>query len=134
MAARENATSDRSVHELSDLVRKIALSDKIDESREFAADVQQSLYDGLAPDNPGLKNRGVKQAPFAVLIGAHMPSILAEISFLTNPEDATELVQSAYRERLAESLYQGVAMYVEGMSGIRVAKTVPSEALPAPAE
>lgn len=134
VAARENATSDRSVHELSDLVRKIALSDKIDESREFAADVQQSLYDGLAPGNPGLKNRGVKQAPFAVLIGAHMPSILAEISFLTNSEDAAELAQPAYRERLAESLYQGVAMYVEGMSGIRVAKTAPSEALPAPAE
>lgn len=134
VAARENAVSDRSVHELSDLVRKIALSDKIDESREFAGDVNQSLYTGLASGNPGLKNRGVKQAPFVVLIGANMPSILAEISFLTNPQDAEELSQPAYRERLAEALYRGVTRYVDGMSGIRVAKTAPQEALPARAE
>lgn len=134
VAARENAVSDRSVHELSDLVRKIALSDKIDESREFAGDVDRSLYTGLASGNPGLKNRGVKQAPFVVLIGANMPSILAEISFLTNPQDAEELTQPAYRERLAEALYRGVARYVDGMSGIRVAKTAPQEALPVRAE
>ena len=123
VAARENAVSDRSEYELSDLVRRIALSDKIDESRAFAGDVQQSLYSGLAAENAGLKNRGVKQAPFVVLIGAHMPSILAEISFLTNPTDAGELAQPAYRERLAEALYRGVAGYVDGMSGVRVAKT-----------
>lgn len=134
VAARENATSNRSVYELSDLVRKIALSDKIDESREFAADVQQSLYGGLVLDNAGLRNRGVKQAPFVVLIGANMPSILAEISFLTNPEDAQELGHPAYRERLAESLYRGVARYVQGMSGVRVAKTVEPDALTTPAE
>lgn len=134
VAARENAISNRSVHELSDLVRKIALSDKIDESREFAADVQQSLYDGITSGNPGIKNRGVKQAPFVVLIGANMPSILAEISFLTNPEDASELAHPAYRERLAESLYRGVAEYVDGMSGIRVAKTGPPETLRTPTE
>lgn len=134
VAARENAVSNRSVHELSGLVRKITLSDKIDESREFAGDVQQSLYSGLAPGNAGMKNRGVKQAPFVVLIGAHMPSILAEISFLTNPRDARELSRPAYRERLAEALYRGVARYVDGMSGVRVAKTVRPDAIPTPAE
>jgi N-acetylmuramoyl-L-alanine amidase len=134
VAARENATSNRSVHELSALVRKITLSDKIDESREFAGDVQQSLYDGLAFGNYGLKNRGVKQAPFAVLIGANMPSILAEISFLTNPADANELARAGYRERLAEALYIGVAKYVDGMSGVRVAKTAQPEALAVSAE
>jgi N-acetylmuramoyl-L-alanine amidase len=134
VAGRENADSNRSVYDLSDLVRKIALSDKIDESREFAGDVQQQLYSGLLTDNPGLRNRGVKQAPFVVLIGAQMPSILAEISFLTNPESALELSRPRYRERLAEALYRGVAEYVDGMSGIRVAKTIPAEALPAPAE
>ncbi len=128
VAARENAISNRSVHELSNLVRKITLSDKIDESRVFAGDVQQSLYDGMASGNPGLKNRGVKQAPFMVLIGANMPSILAEISFLTNPDDASELAQPEYRERLAEALCRGVARYVDGMSGVRVAKTAPVEA------
>jgi N-acetylmuramoyl-L-alanine amidase len=134
VAGRENADSNRSVHELSDLVRKIALSDKIDESREFAGDVQQQLYGGLSSGNPGLKNRGVKQAPFVVLIGAQMPSILAEISFLTNPDDAAELSQPRYRERLAEALYGGVAEYVQGMSGVRIAKTIPAEALADPAE
>ena len=134
VASRENADSNRSVYELSDLVRKIALSDKIDESREFAGDVQQELYDGLSSGNPGLRNRGVKQAPFVVLIGAQMPSILAEISFLTNPDSAMELSHPAYRERLAEALYRGVAEYVQGMSGIRITKTVAAEALPVPAE
>jgi N-acetylmuramoyl-L-alanine amidase len=134
VAGRENAGSNRSIHDLSDLVRKIALSDKIDESREFAGDVEQQLYGGLSSGNPGLKNRGVKQAPFVVLIGAQMPSILAEISFLTNPDDAAELSRPGYRERLAEALYRGVAEYVEGMSGVRLAKTIPAEALADPAE
>ncbi|HZC44260.1 MAG TPA: N-acetylmuramoyl-L-alanine amidase [Acidobacteriaceae bacterium] len=134
VAGRENADSNRSVYELSDLVRKIALSDKVDESREFAGDVQEQLYSGLLSGNPGLKNRGVKQAPFVVLIGAQMPSILAEISFLTNPEDASELTRPRYQERLAEALYRGVAEYVDGMSGVRIAKTIPAEALAAPAE
>ena len=134
VAGRENADSNRSVYDLSDLVRKITLSDKIDESRQFAGDVQQQLYTGLQFGNPGLKNRGVKQAPFVVLIGAQMPSILAEISFLTNPEDAAELSRPRYRERLAEALYRGVSEYVDGMSGVRMAKTIPAEALAAPAE
>ena len=134
VAARENAVSNRSVYELSDLVRRITLSDKIDESRAFAEDVQQSLYTGLAAGNEGLKNRGVKQAPFVVLIGAHMPSILAEISFLTNPLDAEELAQPEYRQRLAEALYRGVSEYVDGMSGMRVAKTAPVRMMPAQAE
>jgi N-acetylmuramoyl-L-alanine amidase len=122
VAARENAVSDNSIHELSDLVKQITLKDKIEESREFAADVQRSLFSGLEQGNPGLKDRGVKKAPFVVLIGANMPSILAEISFLTNPDDARELRQPAYRERLADSLYQGVAKYVTGLSGVRLAE------------
>ncbi len=107
VAARENAVSDESIHELSDLVKKITLKDKIDESREFAADVQKSLYDNLEEGNPGLRDRGIKKAPFVVLIGANMPSILAEISFLTNSDDARELQRPAYRQRIAESLYRG---------------------------
>lgn len=134
VAGRENAVSERSVHELSDLVRKITLSDKIGESREFAGDVEQSLYAGLARGNPGLKDRGVKQAPFVVLIGANMPSVLAEISFLTNPQDARELTRPAYRERLAEALYHGVAEYVNGMSGVRVAKASSPVAMAAASE
>ncbi len=118
-AARENAVSNQSIHQLSDLVKKIALKDKIDESREFASDVEQSLYSGLQRGNAGLKNRGVKKAPFVVLIGANMPSILAEISFVTNPKDASQLRQPEYRERVADSIYKGVARYEAGLSGIK---------------
>jgi N-acetylmuramoyl-L-alanine amidase len=123
VAARENAVSDESIHELSDLVKKITLKDKIDESREFAADVQKSLYTDLEEGNPGLRDRGIKKAPFVVLIGANMPSILAEISFLTNSDDARQLQQPAYRQRIAESLYQGVSRYISGLSGVRLAQS-----------
>jgi N-acetylmuramoyl-L-alanine amidase len=120
VASRENAVSTESVHELSDLVKKIALKDKIEESRELASDVDASLYAGLRKGNEGLKDRGVKKAPFVVLIGANMPSILAEISFVTNSEDATKLQTPEYRERVAESLYKGIARYAEGINGVKL--------------
>ena len=119
VASRENAVSTESVHELSDLVKKIALKDKIDESKELAADVDASLYTGLRKGNPELRNRGVKKAPFVVLIGANMPSILAEISFVTNPDTAEKLGTPEYRERVAESLYKGIAVYAQGINGGR---------------
>jgi N-acetylmuramoyl-L-alanine amidase len=124
VAGRENAVSTQSVHELSDLVKKIALKDKIDESKELATDVDQALYQGIEKGNAGLKNRGVKKAPFVVLIGANMPSILAEISFVTNPDDASELERPAYRERVAESLYNGVAQYAGGINGKKPAHSM----------
>ncbi|HVG90976.1 MAG TPA: N-acetylmuramoyl-L-alanine amidase, partial [Alphaproteobacteria bacterium] len=105
VAARENAVSEKSIHELQDLVKKIALKEKIGESREFASDVQRSLYAGLSAKSPSLRNRGVKKAPFVVLIGANMPSILAEISFVSNPDDAKKLKTNDYRQRIADSLY-----------------------------
>ena len=116
VAARENAVSDQSVHQLADLVKKITLKDKIDESREFAADVEHSLYDGLHKGNEGLKDRGVKKAPFVVLIGANMPSILTEISFVTNSRDAQQLRTPEYRARVAESIFKGVSRYTSGLS------------------
>ena len=121
VAARENAVSDKSIHELQDLVKKIALKEKIEESREFATDVQRSLHSGLAARNPGNRDRGVKKAPFIVLIGANMPSILAEISFVSNPGDARKLETAEYRQRIADSLYRGIAKYVSGLSGVKVA-------------
>lgn len=123
VAARENAVSDQSVHELADMVKKIALKDKIDESREFAQDVESSLYGGLQRGNAGLKNRGVKKAPFVVLIGANMPSVLTEISFVTNPQDAGQLRTGEYRQRVAQSIYGGVARYAQGLGGMRVASS-----------
>lgn len=124
VAARENADSEKSIHELQDLVKKIALKEKIDESREFASDVQQSLHSGLASKSPGIRDRGVKKAPFVVLIGANMPSILAEISFISNPGDEKRLRSGDYRQRIAESLYRGVSHYVNGLSGIKVATRI----------
>jgi N-acetylmuramoyl-L-alanine amidase len=121
VAARENAVSEKSIYELQDLVKKIALKEKIEESREFAADVQSSLHSGLSAKNPGIRNRGVKKAPFIVLIGANMPSILAEISFVSNPGDEHRLETSEYRQRIADSLYRGIAKYVDGLSGVKMA-------------
>ena len=124
VAARENAVSEKSIYELQDLVKKIALKDKIEESREFAGDVQQSLHSGLALKSPAIRNRGVKKAPFIVLIGANMPSILAEISFVSNPTDEHRLETAEYRRRIAESLYRGIAKYVNGLSGVKVASKI----------
>jgi N-acetylmuramoyl-L-alanine amidase len=121
VAARENAVSEKSIYELQDLVKKIALKEKIEESREFAGDVQESLHSGLATKSPAIRNRGVKKAPFIVLIGANMPSILAEISFVSNPTDEHRLETSEYRQRIAESLYRGIAKYVNGLSGVKMA-------------
>jgi len=121
VAARENAVSEKSIYELQDLVKKIALKEKIEESREFAGNVQESLHSGLAAKNPGIRNRGVKKAPFIVLIGANMPSILAEISFVSNPGDERRLETSEYRQKIAESLYRGIANYASGLSGVKLA-------------
>jgi|HubBroStandDraft_6_1064221.scaffolds.fasta_scaffold00330_16 N-acetylmuramoyl-L-alanine amidase len=121
VAARENAVSAKSIYELQDLVKKIALKEKIEESREFAGDVQESLHSGLAVKSPAIRDRGVKKAPFIVLIGANMPSILAEISFVSNPSDEHRLATGEYRQRIAESLYRGIAKYVNGLSGVKVA-------------
>jgi len=121
VAARENAVSEKSVFELQDLVKKITLKDKIEESRELASDVQQSLYSGLAGKHSTLRDRGVKKAPFVVLIGANMPSILAEISFVSNPTDATKLETPEYRQKIADAMYKGIAHYAGGLSGVKVA-------------
>jgi N-acetylmuramoyl-L-alanine amidase len=121
VAARENAVSEKSIHELQDLVKKIALKEKIEESREFATNVQESLYGGLSLRNAGVRNRGIKKAPFIVLIGANMPSILAEISFVSNPSDERKLQTAEHRQRIAESLYRGVSKYAGGLSGVKVA-------------
>jgi N-acetylmuramoyl-L-alanine amidase len=121
-ATRENASSSRGVFELKDLLQKIALKDKIDESREFAARVESSLYGVSSKSNPAAKNRGVKKAPFVVLIGASMPSVLAEIGFLTNTNDELMLKRPDHRQKIAEALYKGIANYAETLSHFQVAK------------
>jgi len=111
VAARENAASEGTMHNLPDIVKAIALNNKLDESRDFAAMVQESLVTRLRRVNQDVRNLGVKKAPFVVLIGASMPSVLAEISFLTHRQEAALLKTPAYRQHIAEALHQAVMRY-----------------------
>ena len=85
VAARENAISAATLKDLQNLVKAIALNSKIDESRDFASSVQEAMVQTIRPIAPDVSDRGVRTAPFYVLIGANMPSILAEIAFVSNP-------------------------------------------------
>ena len=111
VASRENAASGQAMGALPDFVKAIALNNKLDESREFAALVQHTMVDRLRATNKTVKNLGVKQAPFVVLIGASMPSVLAEISFLTNAQEEKLLKGGAYRQRIAEALFTAIRTY-----------------------
>jgi N-acetylmuramoyl-L-alanine amidase len=111
VAARENSASGGSMNSLPDIVKAIALNNKVDESRDFATYVQRAMTDKLRSHNKDLRDLGVKQAPFVVLIGAAMPSVLAEISFVTNRNEAQLLRGSAYRQRIADALLEGIARY-----------------------
>jgi N-acetylmuramoyl-L-alanine amidase len=111
VAARENSASAREMHQLPDLVKAITLNNKLDESRDLATMVQDALVSNLRKTNRAVRSRGVKKAPFVVLIGAAMPSVLAEISFVSNRRELWLLKTPAYRQRIAESLYQAVTKY-----------------------
>jgi N-acetylmuramoyl-L-alanine amidase len=120
VAARENAVSQQGIHDLEDIVKKIARTEKIDESKELAEDIQDSLSKRIQKTAKPVKNRGVRKAPFVVLIGADMPSILTEISFLSNPTDEQLLKKPEHRQRVAEGLYQGVADYLQSLNSMAV--------------
>lgn len=120
VAARENATSGRAMHSLPDIVRAIALNNKINESRELAETVQRSMAKKLSSKNRALKDLGVKQAPFVVLIGAVMPSVLAEISFVTNKQDGALLKTQAYRQQIAQSLFDAIVDYQQSLKRMNV--------------
>ena len=115
VAARENAASSRSMNQLPDIVKAIALNNKIHESRDFASMVQSSLHSQLQKTDASVRNLGVKQAPFMVLLGATMPSVLAEISFITNKQDAAMLKTEKYRQHIAEALLAGVLRYQQSL-------------------
>ena len=122
VATRENATSQRSVFDLQDIAHKIALHEKLDESKEFANRIQSSLFAFTSRNVAGERNRGIKKAPFVVLIGANMPSVLAEIGFLTNAREEALLKKPDYRQKLAEALYRGLSRYAESLSHFQVAQ------------
>jgi N-acetylmuramoyl-L-alanine amidase len=122
LAARENAGSQETVYDLQDLLQKIALKDKVEESRDFATRVQTALFALSAKTNVRAKDRGIKKAPFVVLIGANMPSVLAEVGFISNAHDETTMKRQEYRERIAEALYKGVSGYASTLSHFQVAQ------------
>jgi N-acetylmuramoyl-L-alanine amidase len=124
VAARENAGSDKTVGELKDLIQSITLNDKIEESHTFAQDVQNSIQLNAQHSNAAARNRGVKRAPFVVLIGASMPSVLAEIGFLSNSRDENNLGKPEYRQKVAEALYKGLSQYSQSLSHFEPARQV----------
>jgi N-acetylmuramoyl-L-alanine amidase len=117
VAARENATSAQAMGALPDFVKAIALHNKVDESRDFATQVQRAMVERLRTSNRTLRDLGVKQAPFVVLIGAVMPSVLAEVSFVTNPQEARLLKGNVYRQRIAEALFDAIRKYQTSLKG-----------------
>ncbi len=118
VAARENAASTQSMGGLPDFVKAIALNNKLDESRDFALHVQRAMVERQKTANKLLKDLGVKQAPFVVLIGANMPSVLAEMGFVTNAQEAKLLKGNAYRQRIAESLFNAIRKYQASLKNV----------------
>jgi N-acetylmuramoyl-L-alanine amidase len=116
VAARENAISAATMKDLQNLVKAIALNSKLDESRDFASSVQEAMVANIKPHYPGIQDRGVRTAPFYVLIGANMPSVLAEIAFVSHPEEERLLRKSEHRERVAMSLFEGVRAYLDTLN------------------
>jgi len=121
LAARENALSQKSVHELQDLVRSISRNEKVNESRELARALQGRLHDGLRKSSRRIQNRGVKQAPFVVLIGGNMPSALTEVAFLSNAEDEQLMKSPQGRQGVADALYAGMTKYLEDLNSVAFA-------------
>lgn len=118
LATRENALAQSSLHDLPDLLKKIARSEKVAESKQFAADIQNALVQRLQVVSWRQTNRGVKQAPFIVLTGTKMPSVLSEISFVSNATDESLLRGSSQRQRVAEGLYRGIAAYLDSLHSL----------------
>ena len=113
VAARENAATGHNVRDLQSLIRRIAQADKVEESKELAAIIQKNLFSGMRKIAPSSQNRGVRSAPFIVLIGANMPSVLAEVAFLSNPRDEKLLKKDVSRRSLAGALFQGIQGYMK---------------------
>jgi N-acetylmuramoyl-L-alanine amidase len=100
-----------------------ALKEKVDESKKLAAAVQQALHGTLASGNSAIRNRGVREASFVVLTGTEMPSILAEISFVSSPADEQRLRSATYREQIAEALYKGIEHFASTSRRVKMAST-----------
>lgn len=124
IAARENATSTSTISDLDNLIKKIAQADRSTESKELATILQNKLYLGVKKMLPKAQNRGVRSAPFIVLLGANMPSILTEVGFISNPRDERILKKSTNQQRLVKALFSGIESYMKTL-GSDVAQNQP---------
>ncbi|MBE3130427.1 MAG: N-acetylmuramoyl-L-alanine amidase [Acidobacteria bacterium] len=115
LAASENATSTKNIGEMKTVLQKIVRNSKIQESRDLAEFIQQSLVRALSTDLPAIKNLGVKGGPFWVLIGGEMPSVLVEISHLSNAKEEAKLKTKKYRELAAQGIYDGIMEYIRSL-------------------
>lgn len=122
VAARENAIAQERISQLQGLVEKIAMAEKVDESKEFATHVQSTVWRTQSVRDRRVADRGVKEAPFVVLIGANMPSALSEIAFLSNPAEEKLLKTEEHRQKIAEALFAGILSYVESLSVVKVSE------------
>lgn len=115
IAAQENATSTKNIHDMGSILRKIVREDKIKESQELADRIQDSLTKHLQQQYKGVTDLGVKGGPFWVLIGGEMPSILVEISHLSNSKEEDRLRTEAYRQHVAQGIYKGIIAYINSL-------------------
>ena len=112
-AARENQTSLKKVSDLQTILTDLLLTSKLDESTDLATAVQNSMVSGLESRFGNVNDLGVKEAPFYVLIGAQMPSILVEIGFISNSTEEKRLRSRAYRQQVAQHIADGVRQYID---------------------
>jgi N-acetylmuramoyl-L-alanine amidase/putative methionine-R-sulfoxide reductase with GAF domain len=119
IGTRENGTANQNA--VPATLSPADLHEKIEQSRRLAASVQRSLYGTLSVQNPGLRDRGVKEASYVVLTETAMPGILAEVSFVSSPTDEQKLRSDGYREQIAEALYKGIARYAASSRGVKMA-------------
>nr|WP_246347278.1 N-acetylmuramoyl-L-alanine amidase [Desulfurispira natronophila] len=113
VAARENSISQRNVSDLQNILNDLMMNSKISESSVMAQVIHNDLYQGVRRHHPETRNAGIKKAPFYVLIGAQMPSILVELGFITNPREGALMATENYRQMLAENMARGIIRYAE---------------------
>jgi N-acetylmuramoyl-L-alanine amidase len=116
VAARENATSEMNISDLDSILDSLLHNVKVNESSRLANHVQSSVCSGLSKDYSKIKDKKVKQAPFYVLMGAQMPAILVETSFISNKTECSRLVDEKYQDAVAESITEGVKIYIDETS------------------
>jgi N-acetylmuramoyl-L-alanine amidase len=115
IAARENATSTKNIGEMTEIIKKIVRNSKIVESKELAKRIQNNLVKRLSQKYSGINSLGVKGGPLWVLIGGEMPSVLVEISYLSNPRDEARLRSSQYLQDVAQGIYEGILEYIHSL-------------------